>query len=59
MIKTDNSKVNIELLAENQRLRENLTSANIEIKYLEQKLLVAGRSNEHIMEYVRHLEGKG
>jgi len=58
MIKTDNSKVNIELLSENKRLRENLTSANIEIKYLERKLLVAGRSNAEIMEYVRELEGK-
>ena len=58
MIKTDNSKVNIELLSENKRLRENLTSANIEIKYLERKLLVAGRSNAEIMEYVRELGGK-
>ena len=39
-------------------LREQLSSANIEIKDLKQRLKIASDANEHIMEYVKKLEVK-
>ena len=39
-------------------LREQLSSANIEIKDLKQRLKIASDANEHIMEYVKELEAK-
>jgi len=47
-----------QLKQKNDLLREQLASANIEIKDLKKKLRVAGRSNAHIMEYAEELEGR-